>query len=234
MPNWDRTERAVNRVKGSPYYEASYGSGRDPYGWFSGRHIIGEGTSINEGISLGGSAREAIVVEGSKQPALRRTYDRALRRVYDVARTFDANARYYEDNDIYCGVQQRVLAPVYQTVLQVMPYSSATVDRLTIGYENDRKISLGRFVEEAGGVCRHQGLLAAYILERMQDEGELSDNDRVESDRNDVNGSAHAWARFTSSDGTVYVVDPAQRFFGSIQDAQAYGRWPYARPGDLE
>jgi hypothetical protein len=57
--------------------------------------------------------------------------------------------------------------------------------------------------------------------------------DEISVDRNTIKGlGGHAWVRYASSDGTVFVVDPAQEKVGRLEDMQETG-WDYRRPDDV-
>lgn len=240
--SWARTANIADRLVVDQRYERQR-DGFDaaaPEGRFAGRPIIAHDTPINGGVYLGAHRREAIVVDDERYPReLDRVYLDALDDIYRIA---SEQALYPGDH--YYGisnqrstdeltVRERVLAPVYGAVLKALPYRSDIVNSV-VGDSNDDKVTINRFIEAGGGICRHQGLLTAYVIERLMRDGELMAEDRVSMDRNSVSGTgAHGWARYTSSDGTVYVIDPAQKFVGTLGDAARLHAWPYARPGDL-
>ena len=240
--DWSRTVNMHERLAGDARYEEPF-EDCTPEGYFSGRPIIASDTAINGGVYLGGGKREAIVVDDDKYPgALNRVYDAAIANIYGVAESpngypGDVFFGLGKGNVLHpatIGVRERVLVSVFAAVLEAMPYSSEIVSNIIDANNNDNKVTLNNFIEVGGGVCRHQGLLVAYVLERLQNEGELMSEDKVSIDRNGVPGSgAHGWARFTSSDGTVYIVDPAQQFVGTLEEAQRTYRWPYDRPEDV-
>lgn len=238
--DWGRTVDMHRRLQGDSRYEEPFDGSPAPEGHFAGRPIIASDTPINGGVYLGGGRREAIVVDDEKFPeALGRVYHNALSTIYDIAKdpeSYPGDYFYGVGHSIHTstlGIRERVLVPVFSAVLDALPYSDQVVRDVSAGHGNDGKVSINQFIEGGGGVCRHQGLLAAYILERLQKEAELVPEDKISIDRNGVIGKgAHGWARFTSSDGTVYVVDPAQKFVGTLEHAQRLYRWPYARPED--
>lgn len=218
---WGRTALIGERLRNDPRYEEPY-DGSPANGYFSGRPIIGSDTHINNGVYLGGSRREAIVIDDQKYP---KELDFAYNSVIDSI--------YQSIEDGESGVKDAILGPVFKIVKELLPYDEAVVRRLTSAYLSDNKVSLNNFIRNNGGVCRHQALLTAYLLERLYNNQELDQTDKISIDRNGVIGrGAHAWVRYISSDGTKYIVDPAQNFIGTLSEAESSFRWPYARPGD--
>ena len=128
------------------------------------------------------------------------------------------------------------LQAVFDFVKQELPYSQEIVDDIEAGVIKrngtivDQKVGLKLYLEERGGVCRHQALFCAYLLERLCDEGFLYG--KVSVDRNIIPGrGGHAWCRYTNSAGEVYILDVAQKFAGSLLSSiDDRRRWYYERP----
>ena len=124
---------------------------------------------------------------------------------------------------------------LFDLVKEKMPYNSAKVDSIHRNYggEPDQKIGLNRYLKSHAGVCRHQALLAAYLLEKLVDDGYLGG--KVSVDRNVILGlGGHAWVRYTTSWGKVVILDIAQNCFGSLDKLKKEGtHWFYERPEDL-
>jgi hypothetical protein len=91
---------------------------------------------------------------------------------------------------------------------------------------------LSVFVRRGFGVCRHQGLLAAYLLERLVDDGILQGHAGVERNELPDAGGGHAWAIFHTSNESI-VVDPAMGFLGTKDEARREGHHEYALDTDL-
>lgn len=213
----------VERVKSSPFYEESDAESR--HGYFDKRPIIGRDTPINGGVYVGAGEREAIVVDDAKEQLLVDAYAELLeRRIADVVK-----------NDH--RMNQGVLEDVFALVREKIPYSQAIVDevyRKVLQSPNNpnHKVSLGSYILHKGGVCRHQALLGAYLLEKLAQEGIL--RGRVSVDRNTVPGKGgHAWIRYTGSHGVVSIIDPAQGYIGRLMDVKE-DRWFYERPEDAK
>jgi hypothetical protein len=213
--NWNKTDLAVRRVKSTGFYEERGLTRSEKI--FKGRHVIGRDTQINGGVYLGAHAREAIVVDDSKDMELQRIYGKVMRR----KQSLQADGG---------QVRGRLIEEVWNVVQEEMPYDKENVDRITAGYnEPDHKVLLSAFLE--GGICRHQALLAGYLIERMIKEGILQG--RVSVDRNSVKGKGgHAWVRYTNSIGKIFIIDAARKYIGALDEVRQ-NRWFYERPEDV-
>ncbi len=198
--DWNKTRKMKKRLARTYNERGSY----------QGRQIIARDTSINGGVYLGEGAREAIVVDESRDPSIKRVFQELIRRM--------------EDNN----PKTFLLPAAWELVLELMPYDSTNVNRIVKTLLPDQKIYLSAFI--GGGVCRHQALLIGYLLEKCINEGFL--NGKVSIDRNSVsNIGGHAWVRYVNSAGKVFILDPAQRFIGPLEKEEG-GFWPYRRPNE--
>lgn len=214
--NWDRTMMVETRLRNSEFYEES--DEVAPNGYFGRRPIIGRDVPVIGGVYLGASSREAIVVsENSK----------IMTEFYEIIRDQLDEAR-----DAGVNIKSRVMKMVFDYVLEAMPYSQEGVDKIAKDFKlgKDKKISLDIYLLRQSGVCRHQALMVAYVLESLKRDGYVRGN--VSVDRNTVKGlGGHAWVRYTNSRGEVYIIDPAQKYLGRLRDTQD-DRWFYERPED--
>jgi hypothetical protein len=203
MMNWLRTEAVLKRLEDKVSYE--------------GRHIIKRDSPIDGGVYLGGRKREAIVVDSVKYPL--------IGQVYNEVKAICLG----EDNQTTTAI---VLGTVFNTIKFRLRYSEEETQRIIEERKaaDDRKISLGVFVEEQYGVCRHQALLAGFLLEKFIKENYLSG--KVSVDRNSWALGAHAWCRYTNKTGDVTILDPAQDFMGSLEASLKYSKWDYRREED--
>lgn len=215
----NRTALAVMRVKNSSLYSPPQPGA--PNGFYAGRRIIGRGTSISGGVYLGGGSREVIMVDESvaeDKAILDNIYQDLLKRREVAGKSF----------------KEGIIQTVFEVVKTYLPYDSRKTSMISRSVGQDGLISLCRFIEQRAGVCRHQALLAAYLLERLVREGKLSG--KASAERNSVLGFVHAWARYESSKGTVFIIDPAQGYAGPL-DQVSGKQWRYddvRRPEDLE
>jgi len=211
---WDKTLMAEERIKNFP----SYNKERSETGekTYQGRPIIGRDRKINGGVYLGGGEREAIVVDDKKDLALDKIYQELINR-----------RRMAQAKGI--PFKQGILEEVWRLVSQLMPVSVEKVEGVRRKLPRpDTKIYLSAFI--GGGVCRHQALLTAYLLERLVKEGVLSG--RVSIDRNAVKDlGGHAWVRYTNSAGDIFILDSTHNYLGRL-DKVDRNRWFYERPED--
>lgn len=215
---WDKTRMAEERARHSPLYEEPDAEAR--HGYFKGRQIIGRDTHINNGVYIGGGKREAIVIDDSKDDQLNIAY----KELESIMNKIEALGEKYKNN---------ILNEVFDLTKIKLPYNNHGVNLIfkKYGLSEDTKIRLGIYIAEGAGVCRHQALLAAYLLEKLKLDGKI--NGVASIDRNYIKAfGGHAWVRYTNSKGDVYIIDPAQDFIGSLEDAEKKGKWSYKRPED--
>lgn len=222
LPRWRNTHVAEDRLRQRDGYEEP--AGEELHGTWQGRPIIGRDTPICGGVYVGSSSREAIVVDEYPDGLLTQVYDTLVRQRDEVVGT---------GGHWNVGIMQTV----YDLVRLVMPYSQRIVDEVGHNYgasHSDVKIRLDRFVEAGGGVCRHQALLAGYLLEKAINEHRL--RGRVSVDRNILPAiGGHAWTRYVTSDRRILIIDAAQSYCGLMMDTEGkqFGPWFYARPGEI-
>ncbi len=214
-------------LKKSPFYEEKGKMRNEKF--FQNRPVISRDREINGGIYLGSAGHEAAVVDDEKDSELKNVYQKLMERLNIKA------AEYGE-------IKNHILREVWGLVREVMPYNSDWVDQIQQKYpEPHQKIYLSVFLihhdnsgEYGGGVCRHQALLTAYLLERLCKDGFLGGT--VSVDRNVIKGEGgHAWVRYTNSVGKVFILDPAQEYIGPLLDMNENSkRWFYERPEDID
>ena len=186
---------------------------------------IGQGTGVLNGLYRGRNGDETIVVDYDNRTAdYDALADRALNRAIG-----------YQDTDDY----QRVLADVCTFVGNTIHYSDEGLLHVNMFYGiNEHTItSLSIYIDEGVGVSRHQALLTATIIEILHNRGILNGLASVEHNNewkeNGENGG-HAWVRYTDSIGSVFVLDVAKNFFGTLEESQERDDgWNYLHPEDL-
>lgn len=210
-------------------------------GWGNGvygdRPIIARDTPINGGVyPVGHRDGEALVIDDVKYPA---AYEKLYGKLEEVLRTgdiakFSLGALKRRIGTEYSNQETRVVKATLDLVMDTLRYSIPETDALA---SRGQKIELSMYIQKGVGVCRTQAALSAYLVERLIKSGKL--DGRVSIDRNmsqTIKGErgGHAWARYTSASGQVYIIDPAQRFAGTLADAQNNPRsWDYRRTEDL-
>lgn len=212
----DRTHNVEDRMQAHPNFGDKDATA--PYGYYMNHPILGRASkSVDGGVYLGGSDREAIVVDG-KSIVMKQIYEAVAS---ELRQPFERN----ETLPI-----QAVLMRVMSKVQEVMPYDSRKTEDISRQHHGDKLIGLSTYVKERAGVCRHQGLLAAYIIESLIKDGQMSGAVGVERNTVEDMGGTHAWAVYKSRNNgaeEVIVVDPAQSFVGTKAQAQREGRWEY-------
>lgn len=212
----ERTHCAEDRLQAHPNFGEKDETA--PYGYYMNHPILGRAsTSVDGGVYLGGSAREAIVVDG-KSVAMEQVYESVASKVRQS----------FEDNKTL--PVSAILLEVMHTVQAVMPYDDRKAEAISRQHYGDKLIGLSTYIKERAGVCRHQGLLAAYILENLIRDGHISGAVGIERNTIADMGGTHAWAVYKIRNNgaeEAIVVDPAQSFIGTKAQAQHEGRWEY-------
>lgn len=220
---------------------------------YKGRPIICKDSPINGGVWAVGQAgvviEEALVVD-DREPSSRKPYDKLYRRAVQLA------------SDKAGFHPHLALAATYKAVGEAITYSRSGLDQLlrqlarepgtkgdhAEGLRPGTKVDLSWFLLGGVGICRHQALAAAYVLERMIGNRMISGT--VSADRSvrwmGPSGSGHAWARYTPGPGEdPVIIDVAEGYLGTLE-AAFYRRtmasqgqtgaqtWQYARQEDLD
>lgn len=196
---------------------------------YQGRPVIGRKSKIDGGVYVvagwdGKNIGEAAVVDGES--------DEDLAKVYKIlSADFPPGSTNRESPETVCNM---VFAAAYNHIPYDMERTEALSDKLLDS--GNEKIYLSAYFK--GGVCRHQALLAGWLLEKLIDQGIIKGTVAVE--RNFVPGrGGHAWARYTSESGQAYIIDAAQNFVGTLEQAtkevneNKIWRWDYRHPGDV-
>ncbi len=97
-----------------------------------------------------------------------------------------------------------------------------------------KKINLGAYISEGKGVCRHMALTSQWLGARMKDKYPtlLTGEFTVPVNQRTSDNAAHEWTRYTTPSGKVYIIDPAQKFVGTLEEIMLDGskgatRWEY-------
>jgi len=219
---WDYTRRYESALSGRrELEEREYGGVKEKY--YLGRRMIVRDTPINGGVYVCMDEKgqvEAVVVDDKKEKMFDVVYRKLLKRREETMR---------RTRDTF---KSGLLNDVFEFVREEMPYNREESDRLVAeDVKIGRKVTLAAFIAGKAGVCRHQALLTAYLLERLQREGKINPRS-ISIDRNFLNdGRGHCWVRYTNSFGMVFIIDPAMGFVGRLDDPKRQG-WPYERPED--
>lgn len=160
---------------------------------------------------------ESIVVDSQKYS---KEFDK-LRNTFN-----EVYAENLEDN---LEGEAAVLKSIFDTVLKTLQYDLDFVDKLSANNTSDmKKIALNYYLDEGKGVCRHMALAAAWMGGELMRAGLLKGKMTAEGNQRLVDNAAHAWARYTAEDGTVYIIDPAQQYLGRLEDSlKRHESWEY-------
>lgn len=234
---WNYTllpEEIIKRRGALRGYEEPYVNeeGREMPAKYKGRKVISRDSNINGGVYIVPGGQEAIVVDDSKKEPLpgekrsENNYDKAFDIFYQ--KLAEKKVRIEDVNKE--GNESKVAEAAFESALELLQYDKDFADEIRDEYK-DQKINLDVFLSARKGVCRHQALLTAYYIERFIADGKM--NGKISVDRNIIpDRGGHAWARYTAPNGVVYIMDPAQKFFGTLQESRHLAEWNYARPDD--
>jgi hypothetical protein len=197
--------------------------------WWEGRPLIGQDTDINHGVYAGTYSGEGITVDIQAYPE---EYQMLEDKV---------ESKLAEMSELGVGLPRNelLLQAIFETVKETYTYSEKGVNRIIEEYgasnpDIHRKIPLNAYIKEGIGVCRHQALTQAVLIEKYIHAGELRGKVSVErsaqyNPQNELEG--HAWVRYTNSAGQVYIADTVQDYFGILTDRSLDGAgWNYLRP----
>lgn len=200
---------------------------------YGGRSMIKRDSRIEGGVYYGTYGGEAIVVDSEKRP---QKYTELLGQVTEGSR-----------NKQGAIDRSQVLEATFNAVSKNMKYSQEGVDKLLKEvaqanggqeFKDGTKINLSEFLEDGVGVCRHQALATAWVLEKMKDQGYIRgqvsvDRNMTWSPKGELEG--HAWVRYTSNSGKVMILDVAQGYFGTLEESEGRKHgWDYMRPEEKQ
>ena len=216
--SWDKTNLAIERLRAERKIVTIDGKE-----YFNGRRVIGRDTPLDNGVYIGevsqngDEVREAITVDFERSPRLVSLY-------YDVHKEAQEHGAMYRAS---------LLRTVYDSVAKALPTQTNTavqdmLRKYSIG--PDGELDLNTFLENGIGVCRHDSLACGVLLERFKKDGVLRGSVSVDRNGLGIFGS-HAWCRYTTSHGSVWILDVRQNFFGSIEESK---HWLYRRPEEQE
>jgi len=131
--------------------------------------------------------------------------------------------------------RDRILNAVYETVSEALPVQDENAVRdLIEKYElrNDVMVPLDFFLERGIGICRHSALACGALLELLKKDGII--RGKASIDRNSISRvGGHAWCRYTSFNGKVFILDVTLEYLGTLSNASKKGRWNYRRAEDF-
>jgi hypothetical protein len=200
--------------------------------YVDGRVTVGRDTIINADrpaidIRSWQAGGESIVVDSKKYPEefeeLKSHYEKKLKQL---------GGRFRKKSE------EMKLRAIFETVRETMEYDLNFVEDeerkvQRLAKDGMRKIGLNKYLREGKGVCRHMALAVAWLGGELTQQGELDGMTTAGVNQRKSDNAAHEWARYTAADGTVYIIDPAQKKFGKLADfLDDKETWEYFRPGE--
>lgn len=229
----ERTQNVEARLRESGFFEEP--NAEAPRGYYNEkggqkRRIVGRDTPINQGIYLGSGQREAIVIDDEKDPALHYAYEDVLMNLEELR----------EQGQLQT---EQILKRVYHMVRGKIPFDDAVAQEIERIVGPDGRVALGSYIaygnNRGGGVCRHEALLAGYVIERLIKDKRIGNIPqqkfgRVSVDRNTIAGKGgHAWVRYEDENNEPWILDAAQEYCGKLKDVPVE-RWFYERLPESE
>ena len=150
----NRFLEAAARVIESREYTAST-SAHAPYGFYRGRHIIGDCTTFVGGIFIGHQPQDAVVID-EQYGILNQVYETLLSRIANIS----SNTAHAE-HEIF----HHVIAFAAQVIRIDEKEMARFAAEQRLGF--DDKISLDVYITQGFGLEYHQVLLAGYLLEKL-------------------------------------------------------------------
>lgn len=228
---FSNTAIAIERLIGHPDYQSPNASDPlAPYGRFRGRHIIGTGTRVLDGVYLGHRPREAIFVD-STSDVLRAFLRSFVESRFSIMKTRFVNGEIQTEttrDGLVCAFQTGLPEALFQYTKKCLPYDE---HKTSVVFRHakivpDAELSLDAYLLVRTGVCRHMVLFLVAMFELL-------------SQMNLTQGSmsvcrcylpglfSHAWARFEQEGTEPIILDPAQNFFGPLESGGEMGKFVY-------
>jgi len=123
---------------------------------------------------------------------------------------------------------QQILQTIKKETAEYLNYDLIETERISSPHYKDNSIvPLSEYLKAGAGVCRQQALLAALFIEAATDKGLLTGSISVERNHDLQIDGAHAWVVFSQDAQGDIIVDPAQDFVGTREEARRQKRWRY-------
>ncbi|MDB5170127.1 MAG: hypothetical protein JWN82_523 [Candidatus Saccharibacteria bacterium] len=203
---------------------------------FAGRKVITRNTTVGPkgeatvDIRSWGAGAEAIVVDPDKDP-------QPYKELFDAfMKDLDSTRRWGPEGGLD---EEAVLAAIHRAVSSSMeydlPYVNEISEMMQKSGSDHRKINLAWYLDSKKGVCRQMALAAAWLGSEAAERGLLTGRMTAEVNQRVHDNAAHEWARYTAANGEVFIIDPAQRYFGRLANlSYRPDRWEYFRSGEKD
>ncbi len=136
--------------------------------------------------------------------------------------------------------EEKVLESIFEAVSQTLDYDSAYAQSysqlLAKAESTEQVVNLGSYLSDGKGTGRHMSLACSWLAEQAQKRSLLPAGATLTAELSSEqrSTSVHGWGRYTSSSGEIYILDPAQHYFGTLEEIVRDGktginRWDYFR-----
>jgi len=182
------------RVKESPLYNPLIDDSA-PYGYYDGRHLIGDTNPIVGGIYLGLIPHEALVVD-EKYGLLAKHLQQFIMGISQHDQNLDA-------------LESRVFHQVVRFTKERLLLNEERVRELAFDKNigPDRKIALDFYLKEKVGAARHQVLFAVYLLQKLIERSLISGATQIDREHGDLPAEDERLF-YHASDGKILIFDP--------------------------
>ncbi len=228
---FSNTAIAVERLLGHPEYQRPIASDPSaPYGRFRGRHIIGTGTRVLDGVYLGHRPREAIYADASSD-LFKSFFAQFVEDRFSVMKTQLIHGEIKLEltrEGLMRAFLHELPHALFEYTKACLPYDerkTATVFR-EANIEPDAELSLDAYLLQKTGVCRHMVLFLVGMFELLSKMG-LTEGTMSVCRCYIPNLFSHAWARFDQEGTESLILDPAQDFCGSLENGGEMGKFVY-------
>lgn len=193
------------------------------------RPLIDRNTDVLNGLSGSDYDAESIAVDYNAFPEV---YDALVQQVIGEASERSEDGALKVKKDL-------IFDAVMKMVRERLAYSLEGVAAMyeEAGAQKGVPIALSRYLERGIGVCRHQALLTAALLELLKKKGIVGGSARLNRSRQWTQAGepgGHAWVRYTNSAGEVWILDVTNNFVGTLEQAKKLEKgWNYLLPEDM-
>lgn len=182
-------------------------------GMYKGHHVI---TRESQTVRLG--------VFGSRKP-----HSELILVDNDDPAVDEVVAQYISELDRARVDEKNILKIASETTNRTLRYDLDETERLSAQhYMSGELVGLSEYIKHGVGVCRHQALLDALLIERAVEEGFIDGKVRVERNIDRMHNSGHAWAVFSPRESAEdIIVDSTNGFVGTRAGARMQNLWRY-------
>jgi hypothetical protein len=190
----NRFDVALLRVAKTPEYRP-YCDTRNPYGFYFNRPIIGESTRISGGIFLSSQPAESLVID--EKYNLLRPLVSSFRSRLGGLKTFSIQREF------------SILEEIFEISNELLEWSPEKINDFNVSNNigTDTKVALDLYLDQRIGLNRHKVLLAAYIVEKLREDGHLNGFASIPAGLRRASGGDE-YMIYTFPNGVFATLDP--------------------------